>query len=113
MLYFSLQTLQFLLVEAQKYFVPGRKVPLILHWSRYECPFYVIMGSGTGRLTLNLSRGGEKSINHGTGLTEIVWKRRCSVFYVHACSPRLSAMLTRNERYFGQFRNSKSMACLS
>jgi len=46
-------------------------------------------------------RGEGKSINHGTGFTEIVWQRKRSIlFSMLMFMPVVSAILTRNERHF-------------
>jgi len=56
--------------------------------------------------------GREKLTNRRTVLTEIVWQRRRIILFSMLMSMLIVlAILKRNERHFGRFRNSKFLAC--
>jgi len=84
-------------VEAQKYFFPGRRVPLLRYWSRYAIITSYWLCSGTGRL--NLSGGGKNRWNMGQTSLKLFWQRRDSIlFSMLMFMPVVPAILTRNER---------------
>jgi len=75
-------------------FGPRRRVPLLHHSSRYECPYYVIMTlllPVRADWTLNLSKGRENRLNHigQVSLKLIDKETQHVIFYghIHACSP--------------------------
>jgi len=68
-------------VEMQKYFLSlGAGMPLLRHWLHYECHYYVIM-TLFRHPQIELIKGRGKSINHRTGLTDIVWQRRRIILF--------------------------------
>jgi len=77
--YFSLQTLQFLLVGCKNSFFPGRRYPCYAT-DHTECPYYVIIAL-LRHLQIELIEGRKIDNPYRTCLTEIVQQRRRSILF--------------------------------
>jgi len=96
-------------------FAPVRRIPLLVATPLITLwvPLLCHNGFAPASVDWTYRREGGKSINHGTGLTEIVrQKRRSILFSMLMFMPVVLTILTRNERQFGWFRNSVSLTTL-